>query len=118
MNEILDQLEDGDQDMEGVTDIFILPPGSLKQHQQDSHEGKQYPCGVCTYQSTSEGDLRLHQEAVHKGKKYPCGACGYQSTTKGNLKLFMKERSILMVHVLTNVLLKVTSEDTKRMSMK
>ena len=26
MNEILDQLEDGDQDLVGVTDIYIEPP--------------------------------------------------------------------------------------------
>ena len=59
--------------------------GSLAEHKRAVHEGFKYPCGQCSYQSTTKGSLAEHERSVHEGVKYPCRKCGHQSTTKGNL---------------------------------
>ena len=50
------------------------------------HDGEQFRCEKCDYQSASKHSLKLHTQSKHDGIRYVCGECGYKATQKQNLK--------------------------------
>ena len=68
VNEILDQLEDGDQDMVGVTDIFIEPPDDTDSDGNDGSgdEGEPGSLARSVLQVTKIVQIQVYQNIINR----------------------------------------------------
>ena len=47
-----------------------------------SDQGCKLICKTCGYQTLQKADLKLHDQAVHDGKQFHCLECEYQTNKK------------------------------------
>ena len=60
---------------------------TIREHEQNVHDGLKFDCNLCDYKASIKGNLRRHLKANHKKEsKVECPVCQFETFHRNSLK--------------------------------